>query len=81
MGAKAKNESIGRGRTPRYPWGEWFSRASFTLRQGVDYENQSYVMAQQVRNAAKRYRTIAGVHLVIENERIVVTVIRRKTRA
>lgn len=43
---------VGKNGQPRYPWEEWFSKAYFVLRKGVDYNCRTYVMVQQIRNAA-----------------------------
>lgn len=40
----------------RYPWVKWFSKRSFRLLAGRDYDCRTYTMAQMVRNTASRLR-------------------------
>lgn len=48
----------------RYNWDKWFSRNSFTLTRGKDFECQPHGMAQQIRNAAApRGLTVSIKHL------------------
>ena len=37
-----------------YPWRVWFAERKFSLRRGTDFSVPCYVMAQQVRNKAKK---------------------------
>jgi hypothetical protein len=48
-------DKSGRTRPPGkfiYPWADWFSRPSFTLKRGRDYVCRSYIMRQQIYSKA-----------------------------
>lgn len=38
----------------RHPWDEWFARKKLRLRRGKDFDCQPYLLAQQIRNEARR---------------------------
>lgn len=42
------------GRPTKYPWEKWFGEKSYTLRREKDFTCQSYVIAQQIRNRARK---------------------------
>ena len=57
----------------RYPWEDWFSKGSFSLTKGRDYECQTHGMAGMIRNAANRFGKSVQVKIV-DNNRIEVKV-------
>lgn len=61
-----------------YPWKKWFSVKQKTLTKGKDFTCQPHSMAQQVRNAARKYGKTVSVF--IEDETVTIEVKRAKTR-
>lgn len=61
----------------RYPWANWFSKKSFTLVKGRDYNGRTYSMVQQIRNTAglPRYRKRVHAEVSPDENTIVVKVI------
>lgn len=50
-------------RLRRYPWDKWFSRKTFTLIQGRDFDCQVQTMTVQIRNAAIRRGKVARLRV------------------
>ncbi len=59
----------------RYPWARWFKSKQFTLLRGQDYFYQTYTMAQQVRNAAKRFNKIVEINMHEDGGGFTVTIV------
>ena len=53
------------GRPAKYPWEKWLKRKGrlVTLKQGVDFTCEPYVMAQQVRNHYNRHSKTCSVRV------------------
>lgn len=51
-----------------YPWKKWFRMRSVTLVHGTDFDCLVHSMAQQVRNAARKYGY--RVHMVVNQHSI-----------
>lgn len=67
----------------KYPWDEWFSSATVSLKKGMHFRCQVHGMAQQIRNAARRRGLrvsleIAAPHIHV---RVVGRSLRKKARA
>lgn len=59
-----------------YPWKKWFSAKQKILTKGKDFACQPHSMAQQVRNAARKYGKTVSVF--IEDETVTIEVKRAK---
>jgi len=51
------------GRPYKYPWSRWLrgKRKRKTLKKGVDFDCEPYVMAQQIRNHCNRHSMTCSV--------------------
>ena len=61
----------------KYPWEEWFLEEELHLIKGQDFDCESYIMAQQIRNAAAKYticRKDIRVSIYVDQDQVTVYV-------
>ncbi len=64
-----------RNRPDARPFRQWLTAGSpIVLHRGVDYETESKLFAQQIRNKAKKYHIAGTIHIRVEEDRLVVRV-------
>lgn len=58
----------------RYPWRKWFSQSSFVLKRHKHFKHEKWVMAQQIRNNAVKFKVKVSISMPEGTESVVVRV-------
>ena len=69
-----KSERMKQLATILYPWDDWFSKSSFTIKRGIHFSCTLSGMAQQVRNAALKRKKKVSITLNADLQQLVVVV-------
>ena len=64
--ARRDDGKRGPGHPGIYPWEEWLSYPQIVLVRGVHYQGRTYALAQQLRNAARRYMVKVSISIALD---------------
>ncbi len=74
----ARPNKIRRKHCAKFPWKEWFSRHTFTLKKGQHFQYRTDTMATTVRTNAKRWGVRVSIHITEDAKSLVVSVVGRR---